>query len=125
MNEGDLTWLGVVVTAVGSLLVAVVGAISLVWRRRQDRKDQVEDKVTDAAIAVQPKVIDGWEEVRKARAEATRYYNLYRVFEELYYTVASAFRKLAKSVRDRHPDEEFDKDVVEALALKPPETNVK
>lgn len=121
----NLDWLGPTVTAIGGVLIAAVGGISLVWRRRQDRKDQVEDKKADAVIAIQPKVTDGWEEVRKARAEATTYYNLYRAFENLYYIVADALRKLARSVRDAHPEEVFDKDVVDALALKPPETDVK
>lgn len=121
----NLDWLGPTVTAIGGVLIAAVSGISLVWRRRQDRKDQVEDKKADAVIAIQPKVTDGWEEVRKARAEATTYYNLYRAFENLYYIVADALRKLARSVRDSHPEEVFDKDVVDALALKPPETDVK
>jgi len=121
----NLDWLGPTVTAIGGVLIAAVSGISLVWRRRQDRKDQVEDKKADAVIAIQPNVTDGWEEVRKARAEATTYYNLYRAFENLYYIVADALRKLARSVRDSHPEEVFDKDVVDALALKPPETDVK
>lgn len=121
----NLDWLGPAVTAIGGVLIAAIGGVSLVWRRRQDRKDQVEDRKADAVIAVQPKVTDGWEEVRKARAEATTYYNLYRAFENLYYIVADALRKLARSVRDAHPEEVFDKDVVDALALKPPETDVK
>jgi hypothetical protein len=121
----DLNWLGPVVTAIGGVLVAAVGGASLIWRRSQDRKDAKEDKAVDAEIAVQPKVTDGWEEVRKARAEATTYYNLYRVFENLYYTVAAALRHLARRVRDSHPEQEFDKDVIEALAIEPPQTDGK
>lgn len=116
-----LDWLGPVVTAGGGIVVAMVGGASLVWRRSQDRKDHTQDKHFDAEIATQPKITDGWEEVRRARAEATTYYNLYRAFEHLYYTVASALRKLVRKVRDHHPQEQFDKDVVDALALKPPE----
>ena len=108
--------------AIGGVLVAAVGGVSLVWRRRQDRKDNLEDKVADAAIAAQPKITDGWEEVRKARLEATNYYNLYRTFENLFYTVFTALRHLARMVRSAHPDHEFDKDIVDALAVVPPGT---
>ena len=118
----DIGWLGPVATAGGGVIVAMIGGASIVWRRRQDRRDAVDDRHLDAEIAVQPRVTDGWEEVRKARAEATTYYNLYRAFEHLYYTCASALRKLARRVRDHHPEEEFDADIVAALALKPPET---
>ena len=78
--------------------------------------------MADAAIAAQPKITDGWEEVRKARLEATNYYNLYRTFENLFYTVFTALRHLARMVRSAHPDHEFDKDIVDALAVVPPGT---
>lgn len=121
----DLTWVGPVVTGIATVLVAVVSGFALVVRRRQDRKDALEDKQDDAERELQLKPIDGYEEVRKARAEATTYYNLYRAFEDLYYTVASALRHLARRVRDQHPEQEFEKDIVDALALKPPETSTK
>lgn len=118
----DLSWLGPAVTAIGTVMVATVGGISLVWRRRQDRKDAMQDKTVDAEIAAQPKITDGWEEVRKARLEASNYYNLYRVFENLYYTTQSALRQLARMVRTAHPQQELDQDVVDALAIVPPDT---
>ena len=99
----------------------MVGGISLAWRRGQERKDSQADKVTDAEIAAQPKVTDGWEEVRLARLEASKYYNLYRVFENMFYVVSSALKHLARSTRVAHPDHQFDKVVVDALAVVPPE----
>lgn len=121
-NAPNMDWLGPVVTAIGGVLVAAVGGVSLAWRRRQDRNDAMEDKSIDAKIAVQPKITDGWEEVRKARLEASNYYNLYRVFENLFYTVFTALRHLARSVRAEHPDQQFDQDIVDALAVVPPGT---
>lgn len=118
----DLNWLSTIVTAAGGVIIAMVGGASLVWRRRQDRKDAIADKKTDAEIAVTPKVTDGWEEVRLARAEASQYYNLYRLFENLFYTAFSALRHLARRVHEAHPDQKFDKDIVDALAIVPPDT---
>lgn len=116
----DMSWLGPVVTAASAVIVAAVSGVSLAWRRRQDHKDALEDKSVDAGIAAQPKITDGWEEVRKARLEATNYYNLYRVFENLFYTVFTALRRLARTVREEHPDQEFDQSIVDALAVVPP-----
>lgn len=118
----DMSWLGPTVSAIGGVLIAMVGGISLVWRRRQDRKDAAIDRTADAEIAAQPKVTDGWEEVRQARLEASTYYNLYRTFENLFYTAFSALRHLARTIRDAHPEQKFDKDVVDALAIVPPDT---
>ena len=118
----NLDWLGPVVSGVSAVLVGIVGAASLVWRRRQDRRDASEDRSADAAIAVQPTVSDGWDEVRQARKEATSYYNLYRAFENLYYIAFGALRHLARKTRDAHPDVEFEADIIEALATTPPDT---
>lgn len=118
---GDLEWLGGAVTAIGGVLVAVIGGVALVWRRRQDRKDSVADTKAEKT----PTQKDGWAEVREARAEATRYYKLYRVFEDLYYAVASALRALARKVHEAHPEEPLDKHVTDAIAMKPPDTHDK
>lgn len=118
----NLSWLGPAVTAIGGVLVAMVGGASIVWRRRQDRKEVAIDRQADAEQAAQPKITDGWEEVRKARTEASQYYNLYRAFENLFYTAFGALRHLARTVRDAHPDQPLDKDVVDALAIVPPDT---
>ena len=120
----DLSWLGPAVLATGSVLVALIGILSLIIKSRQDRKAAKSAAEDQAEIAVQPKVTDGWEEVRAARLEATKYYNLYRAFEDLYYVVSSALRHLARNVRDAHPEQVFDKDIAEALAVVPPETDV-
>lgn len=112
----DLSYLGPLVAAIGAVLVALVSGLAVVWRQHQDRKDVVVDRDLEKL----PTEVDGWTEVRAARAEATRYYNLYRVFEDLYYTVSSALRHLARLVHDNHPDEQFSKDVTDALAVKPP-----
>ena len=117
----NLDWLGPTITSIGAFIVALIGGISLAWRRRQDRQDSQSDRVTDAELASQPKVTDGWDEVRAARLEASNYYNLYRTFENLFYTVFSALRHVTRSVRDAHPTEEFAKDVLDALAIVPPD----
>ena len=124
-TETQPDYLGPILATIGVVIVALIQGVSVVWRRRQDRRDAKEDKTEDAVLAVQPKVIDGWEEVRKARAEATTYYNLYRTFENLFYLVQGALRHLVRSVRDAHPDQEFAPDVVEALAAQPPDTDAK
>ena len=116
-------WLGPLVSSIGAILVAGIGVASLLWRRRLDRKDLEQDRTIEAEIAGQPKVTDGWEEVRAARLEASTYYNLYRTFENLFYTVFSALRHLARSTRDEHPDQQFDQDVIDALAIIPPDTS--
>lgn len=115
----NLDWLGPVAGALGAIVVALIGGISIVWRRRQDKKDLAEDRISDSA----PKITDGWEEVRAARQEASRYYSLYRTFENLYYTAFSALRHLARKNRDTRPDEAFDQDVIDALATDPPDTS--
>ena len=117
----NLDWLGPAITSIGAFIVAAIGGISLVWRRRQDRQEEQADRITDAELASQPKVTDGWDEVRAARLEASNYYNLYRTFENLFYTVFSALRHVTRSVRDAHPEEELPKDVLDALAIVPPD----
>lgn len=116
----NLGWLGPVVTTAGAIVVAALGTVGLVWRRRQDRHAEVEDAARAAEAAKEPTETDGWAEVRAARAEATKYYNLYVFFRNLFYDVQSALRHLVRKIRDAHPDMELDKDVVDALALKPP-----
>jgi hypothetical protein len=119
----NLQYLGILVPAVGAFLIALTGLVSNVWRRRQDRKDALEDKNADANIAAQPKITDGWEEVRKARLEATLYYNLYRAFENIFYTVFGAFKHLVRDTRNAHPDHEFSKDILDALKVDIPDTS--
>ena len=114
----NLEWLGPVAGTLGTIVVATIGAISIVWRRKQDRRDAQEDQLAGN----QPKVTDGWEEVRTARLEASNYYNLYRTFENLFYTVFSALRHLAQKTRHDHPQEVFAPDVLDALAIVPPDT---
>lgn len=114
----DLEWLGPVAGALGTVVVATIGAISIVWRRKQDRRDVQDDRLAGDA----PKVTDGWDEVRAARLEASNYYNLYRTFENLFYTVFSALRHLAQKTREAHPDEVFAPDVLDALKTVPPDT---
>lgn len=126
-NDGiplNLDWIGPTVTAIGTVLVALVGGASLFWRRKQDAQIARQDKATDAVIAVQPTVTDGWEEVRQARMEASSYYNLYRAFENLFYSAFGALRFLARKVHDENPAEPFDQIVLDGLALIPPDTHV-
>ena len=118
----NLAWLSPTISAGAVVLVGLFVLFSNLWQRRQNRKDQVADKSVDAAIAVQPKITDGWEEVRLARQEASDYYKLYRTFEGLYYTVMSALRHLARVFRAKDPDAKFDQDIVDALAIVPPDT---
>lgn len=119
-----LEWLGPAVSVIGGVMVALIGGISLIWRRRQDRKEAIADKQADTESAIRPKVTDGWEEVRAARLETSMYYNLYRTFENLFYTVFSALRHLARVTRDTNPETVFEKDITDALAVVPPETTV-
>lgn len=112
-----LYWVGPVITAVAALLVGTLSAISLLWRRRQDRRDVIAD---DKAGRV-PTEKDEWREVRDARAETSRYYRLYRTFEDLFYEAHSALRHLASDVHVDHPDQEFAPDVVKALGARPPD----
>lgn len=123
LTAPNLEWLAPTISTIGAIIIAALGTISLVWQKRQARQEQVEDKRTDAEIAATPKVVDGWDEVRNARAEATKYYNLYRVFEDLYYTVSAALRHLARLFHEKQPAEKIPDDVVEALAVKPPKTD--
>lgn len=113
----NLDWLGPTVTSVGAVIVATIGAVSILRRRRLDR----QDKADDVALEKAPSETDGWAEVRAARAEASRYYRLYRVFEDLYYIAHSALRHLVRNVHDAHPDQTLGDDVVKALAARPPE----
>lgn len=119
MSSADLSYLGPLVTASGALLLAGVTAAAALWRRRQDRKDVTVDRDLERL----PTEADGWTEVRAARAEATKYYNFYRTFENLYYIAASALRHLVRTVHEAHPEQVFDKDVTDALAVKPPDVN--
>jgi hypothetical protein len=117
----NLDWLGPVVTTAGVVIVGAITGVSAIIRRRQDRQESLEDKIIDK----EPSEKDGWAEVREARAEATKYYKLYRAFEDMYYAVASALRHLARSVHDAHPEKALGKDVVDALAIKPPDLDEK
>lgn len=121
-NPPDLSWLGPSITSAGVVIVGLFVLFSNLWQRRQNRKDAVVDRHEDASLSVQPKITDGWEEVRKARDEASQYYNLYRTFENLFYVSFGALRHLARTFRDKNPDETLDKDVVDALAIVPPDT---
>lgn len=118
----DLSWLGPVIAVAGASVVAVISLVSLLLGKRADRRNAKAAAVDQAEIAVTPKITDGWEEVRQARMEASQYYNLYRTFENLFYTVFSALRHLVRSIRDAHPEQQFDQDVTDALAIVPPDT---
>jgi lysophospholipase L1-like esterase len=111
----DLQWLGPAVTGAAAVVVAALGTIGLVWRRRQDRQAETEAQVAGK----QATEADEWSEVRLARQEATKYYNHYTTFRGLFYDVQQALRHLVRKLRDAHPDMNLDKDVVDALALKP------
>jgi len=113
----SLSWLGPVATVVGGVLIAAIGGVATIWRRRQDRQDQVADKVVDKL----PSEKDGWQEVRAARAETSHYYKLYRIFEDLFYTVGTGLRALARTVHTAHPEQVFPQEVIDALAARPPD----
>lgn len=119
----DLSWLGPTIAAAGGSLVGLIALISVLLGKRADRKNAAAAAVEQKDIAVTPKITDGWEEVRKARSEATQYYNLYRAFENLFYTAISALRHLVRSIRDAHPEQQFDQEVKDALAIVPPDTS--
>lgn len=113
----SLAWLGPIATAAGGVLVAMVGGVAMVWRRRQDRRDQLSDKSIDKL----PTEKDVWQEVRSARAETSHYYALYRIFEDLFYTVGTGLRVLARTVHQAHPEQVFPQEVIDALAARPPD----
>lgn len=117
-----LTWLGPTIAAGALILVAFIQAVSAVWKRRVDRRDKTADTLASADVAIQPKITDGWEEVRAARQEATKYYNLYRAFENIFFIAIAALRHLVRSTRDAHPNTVFDKDITDALTIVPPDT---
>jgi hypothetical protein len=116
-SEPDLDWLGPFATLVGGVLVALIGGISAVWRRKQDKKDK-RDEANEAA---QPRVVDGWEEIREARTETTTYYKLMTIYRDMHHQTQAALRSLVRSIRKAHPDQEFEQDVIDALELRAPE----
>lgn len=111
----DLTWLGLTVGAISTFLVAVVGTIGLVWRRRQDHTDAVQAQESSKQMSESEQD----SALIQAREQATKYYNLYTFFRGLFYDVQQALRHLVRKLRDAHPDMNLDQDVVDALALKP------
>lgn len=113
----NFEWLGPTVTAIGAVIVAAIGGASVIWRRRQDARDKSEEQ---AAAKIHTEK-DGWEEIREAHSEATRYYKLYRTFEDLFYSVHSALRHLARTHHEAHPERELPQNVIDALSLRPPE----
>lgn len=115
--EGDTSWIAPAFVFAGVVIVAIVNGVASIWRRRQDKK--LDTDGTRANKAATEK--DSWEETRLARAEATHYYNLYRLFEEMFYAVRNALRALANTIHVHHPEEELDKEIIAALELKPPE----
>lgn len=117
-NPPDLSWLGPTIAAGGGVIVGLIALISVLWSNRQKHKEAMVEKTADS----QPTITDGWEEVRRARDEASEYYKLYRIFENLFYTVMSALRHLARVFRASQPDAVLDKDIVDALAIVPPDT---
>jgi hypothetical protein len=113
----DLSWLSPAIGGAALVIVAAVNGVAALVRRRQDRQDALVDK----SIEKQPTEKDEWSEVRAAREEASRYYNLMRWFESAYYTMHTALQHLARMIHDKHPDIELGKEVTDALALRPPE----
>lgn len=112
----QIDWLTPVVTIAGPVLVAIVAGVSTVYRRRQDRDDTVADR--EAAKGLSEK--DELSEIDRARAQVIRYYDLYMAVRIAFDFVQSALRHLVRIVRDNHPDHEFDQEVIDALAMKPP-----
>lgn len=111
----NLSWLGPVVLTTGSIIVALLGTIGLVWRRRQDADQHSADLVAGKTFSEKEEA----DALEQARGQATKYYNLYVFFRGLFYDVQQALRHLVRKLRDAHPDMELEKDVVDALALKP------
>jgi uncharacterized protein HemX len=114
-GSSDPTLLGIVVSAITTMVVAGLGAAGLAWRRRQDREAQKEDQVVSKQLSEKEEI----DVLTQARNEATKYYNLYTFFRGLFYDVQQALRHLVRKLRDETPDMELDQDVVDALALRP------
>lgn len=119
MTEQNLSWLGPTLLFLGGVIVAAINGAAVVWRRRQDKKDVVANTVAGKQMSE----VEEADEVRKARAEATRFYNYYVTFRSLFYQVQEALRHLVRRLGNAHPDMELGADVVDALALKGPDAD--
>lgn len=110
-----------IIMTTGTVLVAALGAVGMVYRRRQDRLDAVADR--EAAKELSEK--EEFDVLKQARDEATRYYTLYVTFRDLYFTVRDALKHMVRLIQREHPDMELPPDVTNALQVHPPEPPAK
>lgn len=116
-GDAGVDYLTPVIMTAGTVLVAALGVIGTVYRRRQDRQDAADDR--EAAKGLSEK--EEFDVLKQARDEATRYYTLYVTFRELFYSVRSALKHLVRLIQDEHPDMELPSNVTTALQVMPPE----
>lgn len=96
-------WIAPSVAGILALITAaVVGFISI----RNTRTGAVEQRAPSATQA--------WGETDRARERM-------HAFEDLFYTVRSALKHLARNVKQDHPEYVLTQDVIEAMALEPPD----
>lgn len=105
-----------VVGLLGTVIVAAITTLGVVYRRKQDRQDAVSDR--EAAKGLSEK--DEIAEIDRARAEVLRYYDLYIAARIMLENVQSALRHLVRLIRDERPDYNFSHEVVNALEAIPP-----
>lgn len=113
----NLSWLAPTLLLVGTVIVALIQGVAIIVRRRGDRREQLEDqKSLRSATESQD-----WDEVRSARAEATRYYTLYTAFRDRFDIVQSALRHMLRLIQATHPEMELPPDVTSASQLTGPD----
>jgi hypothetical protein len=110
-----------IATGIASVIVAALGATGLIIRRRQDARDAKSAAKTSKEITEK----DGYAEVRLARAEASRYYTLYREFQEVYFVTMTALRHLVRKLHESDPEFDLPQEIVDALELKAPDDDDK
>jgi len=106
-----MDWVTPTISGVATVVVALIGLFSFVYRRRRETE---ESKA--------PTMVDAYREIDEARQETSYYYRLMRLYEDLFYQVRGALRSLAKRVMDAHPDYDLGHEVIRALEARPPKS---
>lgn len=96
-------WIAPIIAGIIAVATAVTAGLIGI---RNTRTNAVENRAPSANQA--------WNETDRARERM-------HAFEDLFYTVRSALKHLARTVTTDNPNFVFTKDVQEALTLEPPE----
>ncbi len=105
-----------IIGLLGTVIVAALTTLGVVYRRRQDAQDKRADLEASKGLTDKEEMT----EIDRARLQVLRYFDLYLAMKIAFETVQSALRHLVRSIRENHPEHEFDQEVVDALALKSP-----